>query len=217
MARDAGMLSLLMLGLLLGMGHAADADHVTAVATIVTRHHGVRRAAWIGAAWGIGHTVTIFIVGGAIIALHLAIPPRFGLLMEFAVGVMLIVLGVRNLSRRQAGEPPAVALARPLVIGVVHGLAGSAAVALLVLAAVPDSRWAAAYLVCFGAGTVAGMMVITTAIAAPVVLAAERVGRWSRMLQRAAGVASIALGVFLAVRIAVFAGLFSQNPQWISR
>ncbi len=200
------MLAVLLLGLVLGMRHATDADHVVAVTTIVTRQHGIREAALVGAAWGAGHTVTVFAAGGAIILLRLEVPAGVATALELAVAAMLILLGIRNLGTQDGRAPaPAVAMSRPGLVGVVHGLAGSAAVALLVLAAVPDPRWAAAYLLLFGTGTIAGMMTITTAIAAPVALAAERVGSWSRTLQRTAGVASIAFGIFLAVRIGFFA------------
>ncbi len=200
------MLAVLLLGLVLGMRHATDADHVVAVMTIVTRQHGIREAARVGAAWGAGHTLTVFLAGGAIILLRLEVPPGVGSALELAVAVMLILLGIRTLGARDGrAASPVVAMSRPVLVGVVHGLAGSAAVALLVLAAVPDPRWAAAYLLLFGAGTIAGMMAITTAIAAPVALAAERVGSWSRILQRTAGALSIAFGIFLAVRIGFFA------------
>ncbi len=200
------MLAVLLLGLVLGMRHATDADHVGAVTTIVTRQHGIREAALVGAAWGAGHTVTVFAAGGAIILLRLEVPAGVATALELAVAAMLILLGIRNLGTPEGRAPaPAVAMSRPVLVGVVHGLAGSAAVALLVLAAVPDPRWAAAYLLLFGAGTIAGMMAITTAIAAPVALAAERVGSWSRILQRTAGALSIAFGIFLAVRIGFFA------------
>src|SRR5438270_4379231 len=90
--------SLLVLGFVLGMRHATDADHVVAIATIVSRQRNLRGSAMIGAAWGIGHTFTILIVGGAIILFGMVIPPRVGLGMEFAVGVMLIILGVLTLT-----------------------------------------------------------------------------------------------------------------------
>src|SRR5579872_2551136 len=89
-------LSIIALGFFLGMRHATDPDHVIAVTTIVTRERQILKSAWIGAFWGIGHTITIFIVGAAIILFNVVIPPRLGLSMEFAVGIMLILLGVIN-------------------------------------------------------------------------------------------------------------------------
>src|SRR5579883_1947555 len=92
-----GLLSILALGFVLGMRHATDADHVVAISTIVTQQRRTRSAAWIGALWGLGHTITIFAVGVGIIVFTLAIPPRVGLSMELSVGLMLVLLGLINL------------------------------------------------------------------------------------------------------------------------
>src|SRR5512140_630390 len=97
-------LSAALLGFLLGLRHATDADHVIAITTIVARERTLRRAAWIGALWGIGHTLTVFVVGGAIVAFRLVIPPRLGLALEFGVALMLIALGFTNL-RASPGAP----------------------------------------------------------------------------------------------------------------
>src|SRR6516164_6710609 len=91
-------LAILAIGFFLGMRHATDPDHVVAVSTIVSRERSLSRAAWIGVFWGLGHTITIVLVGAAIILFNLAISPRVGLAMEFAVGLMLILLGVLNLT-----------------------------------------------------------------------------------------------------------------------
>src|SRR3974390_524402 len=91
-------LAVLILGFFLGMRHSTDPDHVIAVSTIVSRERSLSKAALIGALWGLGHTLTILIVGAAIILFNLTIPPRVGLTMEFAVGLMLILLGVLNLT-----------------------------------------------------------------------------------------------------------------------
>src|ERR1700681_3876094 len=88
----------MLLGFFLGMRHATDPDHVIAVTTIVSRQRSIRQAALIGALWGLGHTITIFVVGSAIILFGLVIPARVGLTMEFSVGLMLILLGVLNLT-----------------------------------------------------------------------------------------------------------------------
>src|SRR5919202_4049561 len=95
-------LSVLALGFILGMRHATDPDHVAAVTTIVSLQRSVTRAAGVGALWGLGHTATIVLVGGAIILFRLAVPPRLGLAMEFAVAVMLVTLGVRSIAGRGA-------------------------------------------------------------------------------------------------------------------
>ena len=97
-------ISILLLGFLLGMRHATDADHVVAVTTIVSEEGSVRRASGIGALWGIGHSITVLLVGGAIIAFRLAIPPRLGLALEFSVALMLIALGLITLAGRRVGS-----------------------------------------------------------------------------------------------------------------
>jgi hypothetical protein len=252
-------LSIITLGFILGMRHATDADHVVAIATIVSRQRiardphqeleerstwkprarvqMARSAAWIGALWGIGHTLTIVTVGLAIVFFNWAIAPRVGLAMEFAVGLMLILLGVRNLrgpARDHDNEPHAhdhddASLARidrtfgglgiyqavrPLTVGIVHGLAGSAAVALLVLTTIRDPLWALGYLLVFGLGTVAGMVLITTAIAVPFAGTARVSDRTHRRLRLATGMLSVSFGLFLTYQIGIVDGLFSAAPHW---
>jgi high-affinity nickel-transport protein len=204
-------LSILLIGFLLGMRHATDADHVVAVTTIVSDQPSLARASVVGALWGVGHSVTILLVGGAIVCFRLVIPPRLGLAMEFAVAVMLVVLGAINLSGRHVG--PAHSSARPLAVGFVHGLAGSAFVALLVVAAVPTIWLGLVYLALFGGGTVAGMALITMMIAAPSALTARRFGSMQRYLRLASGAASIAFGLVLAHH-GIADGLFSAVPRW---
>lgn len=226
--------TILALGFFLGMRHATDADHVVAVSTIVSRSRTLGAAAPIGVLWGLGHTLTILLVGGAIILFGVVIPPRVGLGMELSVGLMLLVLGgvaVATVLRERAGHahgpghahPHAATPApeagpprslRPLAIGVVHGVAGSAAVALLVLGTIRDPAWAMAYLVVFGGGTVAGMLLITTAMALPMVVAARRFDRVRRALGVGTGFASIAFGFALIYRIGFIQGLFTGHPEW---
>src|SRR5215471_11482114 len=92
------LLTVVSIGFLLGMRHATDPDHIVAVTTIVSRQRTIRHAGLIGVLWGLGHTITILFVGAAIILFNLVIPPRIGLAMELAVGLMLILLGVLNLT-----------------------------------------------------------------------------------------------------------------------
>jgi hypothetical protein len=212
----AALLSVTVLGFLLGMRHATDPDHVVAVTTIVSQQRSLWRAARTGVLWGIGHTTTIILVGGAIILLKVqlsAIPARVGLSLEFAVAVMLVVLGLLTLAggeRRVADST-----ARPLTVGFVHGLAGSAAVTTLPqVALIPNPLWALAYLGVFGLGTIVGMLLITASIAAPSLLATQRFTGLNRTLRIASGVASIAFGLFLAHRIGFVDGLFTSAPSW---
>ena len=253
-----------VLGFLLGMRHATDPDHVIAVSTIVSKQTGVSRAGLIGVIWGLGHTLTIFCVGAAIILFRVAIPVRLGLAMELSVGLMLIVLGALNLTgvwqrtmarflpkavdtnvmeldRRQAApvstsarsgsvgtgavgfaEPVARSiglfnLLRPLVVGIVHGLAGSAAVALVVMTTIRDPWGEIGYLLIFGFGTVIGMMVITSLIALPFVYTARRMAGWNRGMAIASGLLSISFGVLLSCQIGIGGGLFRAHPHWIPR
>lgn len=237
------------LGLILGMRHSTDADHVVAISTLVTKQRTFHSAAIIGTIWGIGHTITIFFVGSLIILFGVEIPPRLGLSMEFSVAVMLILLGILNLTgvmqRIAAWLTPTIAAPgnsieqkqnrkrrverfledsvgrigiyqclRPLVIGLVHGLAGSAAVALLVLSTIHTPVWATIYLLIFGVGTMIGMMCMTTAIAVPLRYAGDRFGKLSQYLGTASGMASLVFGSFLVYQLGFLGGLFTSHPQW---
>jgi high-affinity nickel-transport protein len=262
------LLSFVSLGFFLGMRHATDPDHVIAISTIVSRQRTMWSAAAIGTVWGIGHTLTIVVVGGAIIVFSVVIPPRLGLSMEMAVALMLVILGLWNLTGvlqrvrglftagragglhahahshgdyghshphghelgshghgedetpqawldRRLGRLGVYQVVRPLVVGVVHGLAGSAAIALLVLATIRNPWLAITYLLLFGLGTVAGMMLITVAIAAPLAYGANRFGRLGRHLRLASGLLSLGFGLFLVYRIGFVGGLFTGHPRWV--
>ena len=214
-------LSAAVLGFLLGLKHATDADHVVAITTIVSRERSFRRAAWIGGLWGIGHSLTVFLVGGALVVFRIAMPPRVGLALEFGVALMLIMLGFSNLRPSGPAAPHSHDVParfngiRPVVIGIVHGLAGSAAAALLVLAAIPETAYALAYLFIFGVGTIAGMTLITAMLAVPSVYAADRVVRLQRGIRFAAGALSLVFGIVVARAIIVDGGLFSSAPNWV--
>jgi high-affinity nickel-transport protein len=236
-----GLLTLLTLGFFLGMRHATDSDHVVAVTTIVSREKSLRAASLVGALWGIGHTFTIMLVGGAIILFGIVFPARVGLTMEFSVALMLVVLGALNVlgfrrdvqrlrERHVHGSHPPPAseeeheamharsvrsgALRSLVVGTVHGLAGSAAVALLVLSTIRNAAWALLYLFVFGVGTVAGMILVTSALAAPLVYTARRFSNWNRHVGWVTGLVSVALGLFLVYQIGFVNGLFGASPHW---
>jgi high-affinity nickel-transport protein len=199
---------LFVTSLLLGMRHATDADHIVAVSTIACRERSVWRAAAVGALWGLGHSLTILVVGGVILAFKITLTPTIGLSLELTVALMLIVLGVLNLSNVQWAPGP-LASVRPFVVGVVHGLAGSAAVTLLVLPLIENIWWAAWYLLVFGVGTIAGMAVITFAMAAPAMLLSARIDGVRRGVRLAAGVVSVVFGTYLGYRIGFVDGLFT--------
>jgi len=253
-----GLLSIVVLGFFLGMRHATDGDHVIAVSTIVSRYRSVKHAVAIGAIWGVGHTLTILLVGGGIILFGWVIPARIGLSMELSVGIMLILLGVLNLAGilrwitnnfshaqhphgdyvrthlhahgpeirphdpahtphnwldRHFGRLGLYNIVRPLVVGLVHGLAGSAAVALLVLTTIRNPKWAVAYLLLFGAGTIAGMTLITGAMGVPFAYADSR-SRLIHGLRVASGLISLAFGLFIVYQIGFVSGLFTSHPKW---
>ena len=265
------------------MRHATDPDHVIAVTAILSRERRITAATLIGVVWGLGHTVTVLAVGAAIIIFKLAVPVRLGLAMEFAVAMVLILLGLgtvggllRGLGWRLFGTPsadakdqsedlpenvivhshyhshdgalhrhphvhrnaheqvgvpdhrehalapsplPSVASSRRLLrsfgVGLVHGLAGSAAIALLVLSAIPAPLWATLYLVIFCVGTIVGMGLITTAIATPLVFASTRMSALHQRLVTGSGLLSFCFGLFLAYQVGIVDRLFAAAPVWI--
>jgi high-affinity nickel-transport protein len=217
----SSLLSVLLFGMGLGLHHALDADHVIAVSTISTREKSLREAVRLAAFWGVGHALTVLLVGGSIILFGAVVPPRLGLGLEFAVALMLMGLGAANLTggldrlhraaHAHAGTAPRPrgnGVLRPIGIGVVHGLAGSAAVALLVLASVRDPALACLGLGVFVAGTLLGMVLLSALFATTVAYAARRIERVRFGFARAAGALSFAFGLFLAVRIGFVDGLF---------
>lgn len=247
-------LSVLSLGFLLGLRHATDADHVVAVTTIVARQKKLQHAAMVGVTWGIGHSLTILIVGVAIILFHVVIPPKLELAFEFSVAIALVVLGILNLTgatkriqdalshthahvhdhgsahvhihshtdtvatRRQAHTQVhdfiqlygVFHLLRPFVIGIIHGLAGSAAVALLILGSIADQTVAIAYLGIFGIGTIIGMMMITTLLGVPIIAGSRSFARADRIITAVAGLVSIVYGVYFGYEIGIVEGLFTK-------
>jgi hypothetical protein len=221
------------------------------------------RAALIGAFWGVGHTLTIFVVGAGIILFNLVIPVRLGLSMELCVAVMLILLGLANVAGflrsipagsthshphshgdyvhnhphvhqpeahphspdqtplswmdRVFGRIGVYQYLRPFVVGVVHGLAGSAAVALLVLTTIRNVHWAIAYLLVFGVGTIAGMMLITMSMASAFTIAGKGREKLSHRMALASGLLSLGFGLLVAYQICFVHGLFGAHAQWTPR
>ena len=201
------LFSILSLGFLLGIRHATDPDHVVAVTTIVSRQRSMWRAGAVGALWGMGHTATIVLLGGALVLTRVMLPQWVALSLELGVAVMLVVLGLRNLGHHAPSD--AESRRRPIVVGFVHGLAGTGAVVALTAPFIGNSGWALAYLGTFGLGTIAGMIVCTAAIAIPTMFTTARFANAGHWLRVASGVLSIGFGLFLAHHIGFVEGLFT--------
>lgn len=223
------LLSVLGLGLLLGMQHAMEADHVAAVSSVVSRKKGWRNISWHGAVWGVGHTLTLLVVAGTCILLKTSIAERTAERLEFAVGVMLVVLGAHVLWRlwrdrvhfgthehddgvrhmhahSHAGElgphdhshhhheHPEPMPWRTLLVGTMHGMAGSAALVVLTASSITDPWGGLAYVLLFGLGSIAGMALLSAAIAVPLTWTASSLTKANRAIQAAIGVATISVG-----------------------
>jgi hypothetical protein len=191
----------LLLGFALGMRHALDPDHIVAMSTIVARERSAARAALLGGAWGAGHSLALFVIGLLVIGLRIPMSPAVGAFFERLVGVMLIVLGLTSLFLRHghgyvdAAAPEArPSRRRPFGVGIVHGMAGSGALAVAVLATIPSRAAGLLYIVLFGAGAIGGMMAITTLLAVPARFqaGARRGASW---ISAAAGVGSVVFGI----------------------
>ena len=216
------------LGSLLGMRHALEPDHLTAVSTLVTGERNSLRAASLGASWGVGHTLSLVIVGVVLVGLRAQMPARVADLFEFLVALMLIGLGIRaivlavrqgpvgpththhhgHVVHRHAGATPHVHVGRwtlarrPLLIGAVHGLAGSGALTALVLTTLPSTAARISYMALFGFGSTVGMAILSGLLGWPL----AKVGT-NRTLTRAFSVAvgciSIGLGLFWGYPLAL--------------
>jgi high-affinity nickel permease len=223
---DGSLVTALGLGLLLGLRHALDADHVAAVSTLVSRERGLVRSCLLGAFWGAGHTLALLGAGVAVIAFKLTITPGVEAALERTVGLVLVLLGGHVLVRALGGlrvhghdhthdgvahrhahlhvgssDAAHVHLiqlgGRPFVVGLLHGLAGSAALTLLVLGTIPSPIGALAYIVVFGVGSTAGMLLLSGLVGLPLALAAHGAHRLQTAIQVVAGIGSAALGVWM--------------------
>lgn len=231
------MLTTLTIGFLLGMEHALDADHVVAVSTMVSRYRSLRRSSLVGIIWGLGHTTTLFLVGVLVILLKITIPGHLAVLMEFAVGFVLVALGASVVKGYLAGrvhthahrhgetvhrhfhfhaaspdhdhEHPLPQHRQTLLVGMIHGLAGSATLMLLVLATIRTPTLGLLYILLFGTGSILGMLSISTVLGVPFVLAAERSARIHARLRFAVGSASIAYGLWIMAHVGIGERLFS--------
>ena len=231
----------LVLGLLVGMRHALEADHVAAVAALTSRSRGLRSALRLGAAWGIGHTLTLFAAGTVVLSLDGVVPEQIARIFEFAVGIMLVLLGADLLRRliaarvhfhahrhadgtkhfhahSHAGDPDHRASrhdhvhsrglpVRAVAVGLMHGLAGSAALILLTVGQIDSFFWALAYLALFGVGSMIGMAVLSVVIAVPLQRMARSLSWAHNVLGAVIALVTIGIGAWVSYRIGVVEGL----------
>lgn len=196
-------LSVLMLGLGLGLRHAVDADHVVVVSTLLERSPGALRAAGVAALWGLGHSMAFLAVGLLVVVFGVHVPAGMETAAELLVAAMLLGFGAWHLRRslaRAAGagdeRPPPL---RAVLVGLVHGLSGSAAIALLATTTIHSRAWAAAYLAVFCVGTLLGMVLVTMALSGPISWTMRRGGRVRRVAGATAALLSLALGAIVAI------------------
>jgi ABC-type nickel/cobalt efflux system permease component RcnA len=221
-------LSVLIVGFMIGLRHALEADHVAAVASIVTQKQGKKAAMRHGVVWGLGHTITLFVFGTIALLAGSLIPGQMASLLECAVGFMLLYLGLDVLWRmrrngvhfhvhqhhgkrhlhahqhhanvahtdlsahqHQHTSPFPV---RTLMIGIMHGMAGSAALVVLTLNAAQDFWLGLGYMLLFGVGSIVGMALLSAAISLPFSLSSQRIERFTGYLQLSIGVGTSGLG-----------------------
>jgi sulfite exporter TauE/SafE len=223
------MIAIFALGFVMGLRHAFEADHLAAMATLATRSGGPRFGLLHGAAWGLGHTVTLLLVGGSCLLAGAEVPERWAARLELLVGFMLLGLGADTLRRMRrarlhahvhehrdgkahwhvhrhqpaahddpaAHEHPhrAALPVRALAVGLVHGLAGSAALLLLTLRTVGSFWPGIAYIALFGLGSILGMAGLSAVIAMPMRAAAEGVTRAQGLIEVVVGIATMAVGI----------------------
>lgn len=226
---DPSYLTVLSLGFVLGLRHALDTDHIAAVSTVLAQRPSWRASSLVGLSWGLGHTVVLLLVGAVVLVLHVPIPEPVAMAAEFVVGAMLVVLGgllglklvkerwhmhqhdhdgtrhVHLHSHAQSVDHGHFhwwrESVRPLCIGMAHGLAGSAALLLLVVASANSALEGLIYIAVFGCGSVLGMMLIGLALSLPVVWSL-RLGRPVFLaVQGVASLGSVALGLSIVSRI----------------
>jgi len=229
-------LTILGLGLLLGLKHAFDADHLIAVSTIVAREQSPWRSLWVGLFWGMGHTVTLLVIGLLVLGMDIHIPGFVELSLECVIGLVLVGLGLATLYecwRKRVHVHPHIHEnaahthfhthaestthshahslqlgTRPLLLGMVHGLAGSAALMLLVLTTIPSTPLGLMYIVIFGCGSVIGMGMISLLMGFFFSLATDRLYELNQALRLTVGSLSAAFGAWIVVDIGFVQGLF---------
>jgi high-affinity nickel permease len=205
----------LVLGFLLGIKHAFDADHLVAISTLVSHYKNPLKAAFVGMFWGIGHTLSLFVVGIVVLLLRVNIPEQVSLSFEFLVGVMLVILGIRAIVTKtdiHAHNHEHDGLAhthlhldsdarhfhrhkRSVLIGMVHGLAGSGALTILVLSTISSVIAGIVYILIFGIGSIIGMSLMSVVFGLPFILTKKKFPSFERHLGVGVGVISILFGL----------------------
>jgi len=220
---ELSTLSVLLIGFMLGLQHAVEADHLAAVSTIVSEKKSLLTASLVGGLWGVGHTISLFAVGLLVIILKLQISDSTEARFEVIVGGMLILLGANALRKlftekvhvhvHEHGEREHVHIhthadepdetfhhgfsVRSVVVGMVHGLAGSAALMLLIVPTISSPAIALLYILIFGVGSIGGMMAMSFLIGLPMHFTAGRFAAVNKVIRLAAGVFSFGLGIFI--------------------
>jgi hypothetical protein len=204
--------SLLALGFLLGLRHAMEADHLAAISTIVTERRSLLSSSLVGTLWGFGHTLALLIAGVGVLLLRYRMTDRMAHAFELCVGIMLVLLGANVLSTlvrgaashghdQTSGAPHSHAdvwlVARPFVVGMVHGVAGSAPLLLLTLTVISSPLVAFSYIAVFGVGSIMGMTIMSVLVSVPARLTVEHFARTNLALRSLSGVFSIGLGLFI--------------------
>ena len=216
--------SLVALGFVLGLRHAIEADHLAAISTIATERRSLLSSLLVGASWGLGHTLALLLAGVGVLLLRYQMTDRIAHALEMCVGMMLVLLGanvLRSLAHRAASrhhDHAAAAshphsatwlAARPLLVGMVHGLAGSGPLLLLTLAVV-SSPWAAFfYIAVFGVGSMMGMAIMSVLLSVPAHLTVEHFARTHLALRGLSGLFSVALGLIIVYDNAALSRLFA--------
>ncbi len=216
MLASTATLPLLGLGFVLGLKHALESDHILAVSTVVTENRGVIHTSLVGTFWGIGHTVSLLSVAVLVLAFEVTLSVRFAVLAESLVAVMLIFLGVDLLRKvsiagistgsLRSAHASTRGVRKPFLIGLVHGLAGSAALMLIVVATMPSTLHGLVYVAVFGLGTIGGMCAMSVLMGIPLVLGGQRFEAFGENIKIVAGLLSIGFGIVLAWAISQSAG-----------
>lgn len=232
--------SVLTLGLVFGLKHAVEADHIAAVSAIVTERKSLLSSSIVGGLWGIGHTISLLAAGILVLLLDIQIGRKAELALEFCVAIMLIALGANAIRKLKRGatlhihqhhhgghahlhphihdgapEPHSHTHhglrmnARPVLVGMMHGLAGSAAVLLLVLSKTSSPLTGLAYIAAFGVGSIGGMLAMSVLVSLPVQLTAKRFLRANIAVRLLAAIFSVGFGLFMVYEISILEGLFA--------